>query len=133
MDLGLKGKTALVTGASEGIGSAIARKLAEEGVRVAMCARTEATLKRTATSSCWSPTCDWTALSVANSTASGALAAVIPSRRTGVPDASLSLPAPNRPCCLGSRCQWGRGVTCRAGRAVCHAGKVQPPLSLGNG
>ncbi len=38
MDLGLEGKTALVTGASEGIGSAVARTLAEEGVRVAMCA-----------------------------------------------------------------------------------------------
>ena len=48
MDLGLQGKTALVTGASEGIGSAIARKLAEEGVRVAICARTESTLKDTA-------------------------------------------------------------------------------------
>jgi NAD(P)-dependent dehydrogenase (short-subunit alcohol dehydrogenase family) len=48
MDLGLEGKTALVTGASEGIGSAVARKLADEGVRVAMCARTEATLKTTA-------------------------------------------------------------------------------------
>ena len=48
MDLGLKGRLALVTGASEGIGSAIARKLAEEGARVAICARTESTLKDTA-------------------------------------------------------------------------------------
>lgn len=45
MELGLKGKTALVTGASEGIGGAVARKLAEEGVRVAICAHTEAKLK----------------------------------------------------------------------------------------
>jgi NAD(P)-dependent dehydrogenase (short-subunit alcohol dehydrogenase family) len=45
MDLGLKGKTALVTGASEGIGRAIAMKLSEEGVRVAICARTETKLK----------------------------------------------------------------------------------------
>src|SRR3989442_12398848 len=48
MDLGLKGKAALVTGASEGIGSAVARKLADEGVRVAICARTESNLKDTA-------------------------------------------------------------------------------------
>jgi 3-oxoacyl-[acyl-carrier protein] reductase len=45
MELGLEGKAALVTGASEGIGAAIARKLATEGVRVAICARTEAKLK----------------------------------------------------------------------------------------
>jgi NAD(P)-dependent dehydrogenase (short-subunit alcohol dehydrogenase family) len=48
MELGLKDKTALVTGASEGIGSAIARTLSAEGVRVAICARTESTLKTTA-------------------------------------------------------------------------------------
>ena len=48
MDLRLKGKAALVTGASEGIGMAVARKLAEEGVRVAICARTESKLKETA-------------------------------------------------------------------------------------
>jgi len=49
MDLGLGGKAALVTGGSEGIGMAVARKLAQEGVRVAICARTEATLRETAT------------------------------------------------------------------------------------
>jgi NAD(P)-dependent dehydrogenase (short-subunit alcohol dehydrogenase family) len=48
MELGLGGKTALVTGASEGIGMAVAHKLAAEGVRVAICARTESKLKATA-------------------------------------------------------------------------------------
>jgi 3-oxoacyl-[acyl-carrier protein] reductase len=36
MDLGLSGKTALVLGAGGGLGSAIARTLAQEGVRVAL-------------------------------------------------------------------------------------------------
>ena len=39
MDLALKGKTAVVTGASMGIGRAITKRLASEGVRVAAVAR----------------------------------------------------------------------------------------------
>ena len=39
MDLRLKGKKAIVTGASRGIGRAIAEALADEGVDVAVCAR----------------------------------------------------------------------------------------------
>jgi NADP-dependent 3-hydroxy acid dehydrogenase YdfG len=44
----LAGRTALVTGASRGIGLACARALADAGVRVAMCARSEATLRAAA-------------------------------------------------------------------------------------
>ncbi|NQV54636.1 MAG: SDR family oxidoreductase [Rhodospirillales bacterium] len=44
MDLGLKGKNALVTGSSQGIGNAIANSLADEGCNVALSARNEARL-----------------------------------------------------------------------------------------
>src|SRR5215510_9687665 len=39
MDLELTGKVAVITGASRGVGKAIARELAKEGVEVAICAR----------------------------------------------------------------------------------------------
>jgi len=45
MDLGLRGKVALVTAASKGMGKACAMGLAAEGARVAMCARNEGDLK----------------------------------------------------------------------------------------
>ncbi len=48
MDLHLAGKTALITGASRGIGLAIAGSLAAEGCRVAICARGTEALEKAA-------------------------------------------------------------------------------------
>src|SRR5262245_59351275 len=48
MDLGLHGKHAIVTGGSRGIGKAIARELAREGVDVAIVARNKQDLEATA-------------------------------------------------------------------------------------
>jgi NAD(P)-dependent dehydrogenase (short-subunit alcohol dehydrogenase family) len=48
MDLKLAGKTAIVTGGSRGIGKAIARELADEGVDVAIVARSREPLEQTA-------------------------------------------------------------------------------------
>lgn len=48
MDLGIKGKTALVLGASQGLGAAIAAKLAEEGANLVLVARNGEALERSA-------------------------------------------------------------------------------------
>jgi 3-oxoacyl-[acyl-carrier protein] reductase len=48
MDLGLTGKAALVTGATRGLGYAMARALLEEGVNLGICARDAAKVKAVA-------------------------------------------------------------------------------------
>ncbi|HCH07865.1 MAG TPA: short-chain dehydrogenase, partial [Dehalococcoidia bacterium] len=48
MDFGLNGKAAIVTGGSVGIGKAIARELALEGVDVAIAARRQDLLEQAA-------------------------------------------------------------------------------------
>src|SRR5262247_3100402 len=48
MDLGIKGKSAIVCAASKGLGRACARSLAREGVNVTICARGEDALRATA-------------------------------------------------------------------------------------
>ncbi len=48
MELGLRGKVALVSGASQGMGRAIALGFAREGAKVSICARGEASLKEAA-------------------------------------------------------------------------------------
>jgi 3-oxoacyl-[acyl-carrier protein] reductase len=47
MDLGIKGRSAIVTGASRGIGRETARQFLEEGVRVTVCGRNGDTLNNT--------------------------------------------------------------------------------------
>lgn len=49
MELNLRGKVALVTGASKGIGKAIAEALADEGVNLAICSRSKEQLEEVAT------------------------------------------------------------------------------------
>ena len=48
MDLGLRGKIALVAASSKGLGRAVAEELAAEGANLVMCARGKETLDQTA-------------------------------------------------------------------------------------
>jgi 3-oxoacyl-[acyl-carrier protein] reductase len=48
MELGLKGRVAIVAAASKGLGRAVAEEFAKEGCQVAICARTAEELERTA-------------------------------------------------------------------------------------
>jgi NAD(P)-dependent dehydrogenase (short-subunit alcohol dehydrogenase family) len=48
LELGLTGKVAIITGGSDGLGRAAARKLAEEGCKVVICARREDHIAATA-------------------------------------------------------------------------------------
>ena len=48
MDLGLKGKVVVVTGASKGIGLATAKELVKEGAKVAICSTNEARIRKAA-------------------------------------------------------------------------------------
>ncbi len=50
MDLGLKGKSVLVLGASAGIGKSIASEFVKEGARVAICSRDPSRIKKAAES-----------------------------------------------------------------------------------
>jgi 3-oxoacyl-[acyl-carrier protein] reductase len=48
MDLGLKGRVAIVAAASKGLGRAVANELAKEGCEIAICARTASEIERAA-------------------------------------------------------------------------------------
>ena len=48
MDLGLRGRVAIVAAASKGLGRAVAEELAREGAEVAICSRTAAELEKAA-------------------------------------------------------------------------------------
>lgn len=77
MDLGIKGRRALVTGASKGLGLAAARALAAEGCAVAICARGEQALAAAAQAIAhdFGAPCPWRAADLSQANAAAGVAA----------------------------------------------------------
>lgn len=84
MDLGLKGRTALVCGASKGLGYACAEALAREGVEVTLVARDAKTLANAAERLSQSVGCAAPAFVAADLATSAGRAALL--EKTGAPD-----------------------------------------------
>src|ERR1700760_3739269 len=80
MDLNLRGRTALITGASKGIGRGSAEVLAEEGVNVILVARTKTDLDavRDTIAARWNVRADVHALDISDSANVDRLAALHP-------------------------------------------------------
>jgi len=113
MDLQLKGLTALVTGASQGIGRAIARGLAKEGATIAIAARREGELDQLAASvvaqGCATPAvipCDLYRENAPEELAAAALA------RLGRIDILINAAGASRPIPFeATKEQWSEGMT----------------------
>lgn len=82
MDLGLRGRVAIVAAASRGLGRAVAQVLAIEGADVAICARTETELEKAAGRIRSASGCKifWRALDVGNSAAVADFVAAVEER-----------------------------------------------------
>ena len=107
MDLGLNGKVAVITGASIGIGLAVAEGLAAEGVHVVMAAREEARLKKEARRIARDYGVKTLAVACDVATAEGAAALIAATRRSSrAPTSSSTMPAP-----APTRPSWRRRTT----------------------
>ena len=125
MDLQLAGKTALVTGASAGLGRNIARLLAREGCRLAIVARRQGLLEELAdeiaATGCQRPaviTCDITLPEAPEQIRDGV------TRSLGPLDILVNNAGGSRPFTgLGTRAQWddAMNLNFHAGRDLAHA------------
>lgn len=116
MDLGIAGRTALITASSKGIGKACAMELASQGTNIVMCARGRAQLEQaaeevravargevTAIPADLTSAKDIDALIDAAENATAASTSSFPSAAR--PSAAASTPSPSRTCAMPSRCR----------------------------